>query len=518
MSESPTPADQGVSRTRGSVLLVLARALTALFNIFSVPIFMAILGKDGYAAIVFAIVVHGLMYTLDFGTGEIVQRQMSVALADGDREEVRRLSADQLSINLFSGAVIILVGILLGLTLSLEGTGLGRPETFLIFAFLGVQCAMFRINIGLTSLLSAYRRFDATSLATAAGGIAVTLFALAAIYLTKQSWTYMAAMLAGEFLSFVLLLRGARRAGVWSPVRPHRDFRRLGPILKLCAVETPNRVGSMIASLGDKLLLGAANAKIELVDYRNAARVPDSLWVMLYGATITSLPKLSRDFAQSKEAFHTSALSTGRMAFFVGGIFLLAPTGLGAPFLAAWLGANAPENGDAVMALIAVYQTFQIYVSIMGYALLAAAKRSYFIPITTANAILSLSLTLPIFYRFGLVGVAWMNFGIALLQGFGIWAILAHLGFPRPAVARHAAQILGMLAVMLGVVMLGRASSSAFFSHQTPWLLLAGAPLAAVLAAIGCLGLRLAVPPEAFTRRWERLRGSRSSEDRSTLP
>lgn len=504
MAIEPQPEPIGVSRTRGSILLVAARGLNAAFNIVSVPIYLAVLGKEGYAAIVFALLIHSLMSLSDIGTGDIVQRQMSVAVAKKDEAEVRALNRDQVSINVLTGLLMILVGLVCGLLISLEDAGVGRAETLFIFSALGIQSAFYRINQSVSTVLSAYQRFDAISVSSALGGITTTLVAVGSIYLTGRAWTYMAAMLVGETVIFWVLYRNEKKIGHWSALRLKFDKARLKPILRLCAIDYPNRAAAFFASMGDKFMLGVANAKIELVDYRNAARVPDALRDMLQPLASTSLPRLSRDFAGAKDQFQASVLRTGRMVFFAATVLMLAPTGFAEPLLQVWLGKNAPVGGATIMTLAAVYQAFQLYLSAMGIAFFAAAKRQYFIPLTFTNAAVAVGLTLPVFRAYGIVGIAWMNFSLSFMLACGLWLLLSRLGFSFRALLLHALQILAILGLAMAVVGLGRwVSSTPFVAGAPSWFFLF-APMAMLLAMGLGLGLRIAELPTGLASRLSR--------------
>ena len=153
----PDDAEIGVSRTRGSLFLIVARAISALFNIVSVPILLSLLGKDAYGAIVFALVIQNLMACFDLGTTEIAIRQMSMAIAARDDQEFQELNRDQFSINLLSGAVMILVGLLCAFFIRLDGSGVGFAETFAIFLGIGIQSAINRISLSVITPLAAYQ-------------------------------------------------------------------------------------------------------------------------------------------------------------------------------------------------------------------------------------------------------------------------------------------------------------------------------------------------------------------------
>jgi O-antigen/teichoic acid export membrane protein len=499
--EAPLPAKLGVSRTRGSTLLIGARALNALFNLISVPIFLSVLGKEGYGAIVFALVVHGLMSLSDIGTGEVVQRQMSLAIAKNDQDEIRELNRDQLSLNLLTGALMLLVGIVLGLTLSLETEGVGRNETFFIFAALGLQSGIYRINQSTSTLLASHQRFDSISIAFALGGLTVTGVAVAAVYATGRPWAYMAAMLVAEGAIFLVLRASARRMGHGAVPRPALRWLRLRPILQLCAADYPNRAAAYFSTWGDKLMLGAANLRVSLVDYRNAARLPDALRDMLTPLAATSLPSLSRDFQRSPGHFRANVLRSGLTVYFAATLAMVAPSGFADPFLRLWLGDMAPRDGAAVMALMSVFQSLQLYLAVMGASFFAAAKRAWFIPITVSGAAAALFLTLPFYRAYGILGVASMNAGLGILQAVGLWFLLLRLGFPGREIAAHAARALAVLAVCLAFVAGGWAVSRTHLLGEFPVLCLVFAPIAILGAGASVLGLRIARLPEAVAKR-----------------
>lgn len=504
----------GVSRTRGSLFLMAARGLNAAFNVVSVPIYLVVLGKNGYAAIVYALAIQGLMNLSDIGTGEIVQRQMSIAIGKKDEAEVRALNRDQVAINFATGLLMVLIGVLCGVFLSLEDTGVGLTESFFIFAALGLQSAMYRLNQSVATVLYAYQRFDGISISSALGGITTTLVAVAAIYLTGRPWTYVAAMLVGEAVIFAVLYSSVKRTGHWTKLTLRFDMARLKPILRLCAIDYPNRAANIFTLMGDKFVLGMANAKLGLVDYRNASRVPDALRDMFQPLAATSLPKLSRDFGRSKAAFQNSTLETGRMVFFASAVAVIAPTGFADPLLKLWLGVYSPLGGADVLVLIAAYQALQIYLSVMGFAFFAAAKRGLFIPLTMTNAIGTALFTLPVFNAFGIVGLGLLKFGLGAVQVIGLWLLLLALGLERAAIVRHIAQILAIVGVCAAVVAAGRYLSDQPLVAQSPIWFLAFAPAAMVLALGLCLALKIGELPSSLANRLPGRKGTpRSNGD-----
>jgi O-antigen/teichoic acid export membrane protein len=499
----PLDAELGVSRTRGSLLLIGARAFNALFNLISVPIFLSVLGIDVYGALVFALVIHGLMSLADIGTSDVVQRQMSLALAANDRDELRELNRDQLSINLATGLILLVVGIACGLLIRLDGVGVGQAESFAIFVGLGIQSAAYRVNQALMTPLGTFHRFDAVSYAQAAGGLVVTATAVGLVYLVRSPWAYVAGMLVGELLVFAMLFRAARALGGWTFQRPAFNLPRWRPILRLCGMDYPNRAAAYFAAWGDKLMLGALTPA-RLADYRNAARLPDALRDMLQPLAVTSLPTLSRDFQRSAERFQASTLYSGAVVLFAACLALLVPTGFAAPLLNLWLGQFAPPEGAAVMALMGLYQALQLYVAVMGSAFFAMAKRGWFIPITALNALASLALTIPAYRSFGIEGIAWMNALVGGVQVAGLWAIMWRLGFPLRSLLPHMGRMLGILAVSGIWVLLGMRVSQGGLLTDFPVAALIMAPLACLAAMVCILGLGLAELPERISRRLKR--------------
>lgn len=501
-TETPPPSKHayGVSRTYGSILLMGARALNAVFNIISVPILLGILGGDMYGAIVFALTIHGLMGLADIGTMEVVQRQMSMAMARDDLDEVTELNRDQLGVNLLSGVILILVGIICGLTIPLSRAGIGYVESFAIFATLGLQSCLYRINQSISTFLAANQRFDLMSLSSALGGLIVTAVSLITLFMTHRPWSFVVGMMVGEFFNTVILYRGARRIGHWALPRPALRWTRLKPVLKLCAFDYPNRLAKYFASWGDKLMLGTATL-LDVGAYRNASRVPDALRDMLDPLAGTSLPGFSRDYHHSLPGYKHNVLFTATTVYFAACVAMLVPTGFALPLLHIWLGKNAPAQGPTVMVLMAVFQSFQMYLAVMAIALMAAGKRQLFIPLTASSALVSIFLTLPIYHASGIAGIAGMNATMGVLQVFGIWVLLGAIGFTASERLGHAARILGLFVLMLGFVGLGTWLSRVPPLTTMPMLSLPATICLMAIAFAVTLRLRLARLPDRLERR-----------------
>ena len=506
--DSGTPGDQdvaelGVSRTRGSVFFIIARAASALFNLISVPILLSLLGKDAYSAIVFTLVIQNLMSCFDLGITEVAMRQMSVAIAARDDEEFQNLNRDQFTMNLISGFVMILVGLVCGAMIDLTESGVGRIEALVLFAGIGIQSALNRFSLSVITPLSAFQKFDRISLAMALQGIATTVLAVALAYVTRRPWTYAVAIVVAEALTFLVLALAARKFGRWRFPRPALRLERLKPMLRLCLVDYPNRVGSFFTAAGDKLMLGSAGAtaRLQLVDFRNGSRLPDVLKEMLLVFGITSLPSFSRDFQHSREKFHRGVFLSGLIVFFASCLAMIVPAGFADPLLRVWLGRFYVPDGAYVMLIMAVFQALQTYVLVMGYALFAMAKRGWFVPISLGGAAASLFLTLPVYRAYGIIGVASMNAVIGILQTLGLWVTLSKLGFPVRELLIHAARIVGVLAVSLLFTAAGWWTSGLPFLRDYPVLSLITAPVAVLIALFTIVRLKVAPLPDRIARR-----------------
>lgn len=496
-------AEHGVSRTRGSVFFIVARAVSAFFNLISVPILLYLLGKDAYGAIVITLYIQNLMSCFDLGITEVAMRQMSGAIAARDDEEFQDLNRDQFTMNLISGSVMILVGFVCGAMIDLTESGVNRIESLVLFAGIGIQSALNRLSLSVITPLSAYQKFDRISLALALQGIVTTVLAVALAYFTRKPWTYAVAIVVAEALTFLVLALAARKFGRWRFPRPAFRRERLKPLLRLCLVDYPNRVGSFFTAAGDKLLLGLAGAaaRLQLVDYRNGSRLPDVLKEMLLSFGITSLPSFSRDFHHSREKFHQGVFLSGLIVFFASCLAMIVPAGFADPLLRVWLGRFYVPDGAYVMLIMAVFQALQTYVLVMGYAFFAMAKRGWFVPLSLGAAAASLFLTLPVYRNFGIIGVASMNAAIGILQTVGLWATLSKLGFPARELFIHAGRIVGVLAVSLLFAAAGWWASGLPFLRNYPALSLILAPVAVLIALFAIVQLKIAPLPDRIAKR-----------------
>jgi len=301
-----------------------------------------------------------------------------------------------------------------------------------------------------------------------------------------------------------ILVRSAKGLGNWALPMPALRWPRLKPILKLCAQDYPNRASNYFASWGDKLVLGATSQLANL-DYRNASRLPDALREMLFPLAGTSLPSFSRDFHHSQEKFRENVLFSGATVFFAGCLLMVVPTGFAEPLLKLWLGDFAPGEGEIVMILMGVFQAFQLYLSVMGYAFFAAAKRQLFIPQTVGKAILSLVLTLPAYRLGGISGIALMNAALGLVQVIGLWFLLRAIGFEVKATLSHATRILATLGVCLALVAGGSWISGMGLLTDFPVASLVFAPAFVLLAMCTVVQLGLARLPDRMARRIPKL-------------
>lgn len=495
------PKHHPVSRSKGTALLVAARIVSVFLNLASVPIFLRILGEDGYGAILFVLSLHGLLGLFEVGSTEILQRELSIAHAENDEEKERLLRNDQLSLASLSALIHLLTGVLFGFLFSLEKGGVSSAQSVSIFVLLGLQASLVRWNACHLVLLSARGAFDRVSIATVSVNLSMVALSLTGVVIFRAPWVYFAGLMAAEIVQGFVLRRMIRPFTGGHRARATFDWPRLKTLLRQIASEFPNRIATYLSAWVDKLLLGSIASFQSLAVYRNSARLPDSLRDVLNPLSTTSLPLFSQSFQASSEDFRRNVLQTATLVFGVASLLILAPSGFGVALLDLWLGKFAPDDGLWIMVLTAFYQAVQLYLAVVGMALFAASRRLWFVPITVVNALISVALTIPAFQLGGLIGVASMNVSIAVVQLAITYRIFMRMEMPGSEVARHFGQLLAITVATGAIVGVGVVTVDFCTQYVRPAAVTALIPVVCLAGlAIECR-LKLIVLPERIARR-----------------
>lgn len=482
-------------------MLVAARVFSVFLNLASVPIFLGILGEDGYGAILFVLSLHGLIGLFEVGSTDILQREITIAHNEKDFEKERLLHCDQLGLAAISAVIHLLTGILFGFLFSLEKGGVPFAQSFSIFLLLGIQSGLVRWNACQLVILSARGAFDRVSVTTAIANLSMVALSLAGVLIFRQPWVYFAGLLLSEGVQGLVVNRMVRPFSEGYRARPAFNRVRLSGLMRQILTEFPNRIATYLSAWVDKLLLGSVASFQSLAAYRNAARLPDSLRDVLNPFSTTSLPLFSKSYHASKEDFQRDVLQTGSLVFGVACLLVLVPSGFGTALLDLWLGKFAPEHGLWIMILVGFYQAVQLYLAVVGTALFAASKRLWFVPVTVVNALISVILTVPAYQYAGLIGVAAVNVVRALVQLAVTYRIFLRLDMSGVSVSAHFGQLIGLTLVSSAAVYGGMATVDLCSQYARPAAASALIPLVCVMGLAMMCRLRLLVIPDRIARR-----------------
>lgn len=443
-----------MSRTRGSLLMIGARAIGSILGLLAIPIYAKLLGDRQFGAAVFVQYLVPFFLLLDFGFQEAAQRQITQLHAKGEEDAQWLVHRVHKWVCFWTAGLMVVGSVACGFWITITDSGLTRADTMLLFVQLGALMALTMLYQPMLSLIVAFERFEAFAKINAVAGLVGTVASVALAYVWRSANAIILGTLVTQAIQYVAGARATRRITEERANAPAWDRAAFGSFSKVAFQDYPNRLLSVLAQNGDKLLFSSQDGVAPLALYRKASRAPDALAEMLMMMNGAIFPGWNRDYSTNRERFNDSVGRILSLVLFASGVVLIVPMGFAVPLLQIYLRDQFRPDLAWVCAFVGVYQAFQVYYTALGYALHVAGRRFVIIPLTALNAAITLFATLPVYYRYGLEGVGAMNAIISVLQLPIAVYLLKHSGLPHANIRKHLVQatlVLVLLLAMFGV-------------------------------------------------------------------
>lgn len=490
-----------MSRTRGSLILIGARAIGSIVGLLAIPIYARILGDKQFGAAIFVQYLVPFFLLLDFGFQEAAQRQIAQLRA------LEQLAAQWLVHRVHKfvcqiiAVVILALALSCGLLLTIKDSDISRSDTILLFTQLGVLMSLTMLYQPVLSIIIAYENFSQFAKISALASLVGTITSLGLVFVWRSANAIVAGMLFAQILQYsfgAMIVRNLRGDQLTRATWETASFRSFA---RVALQDFPNRVLLTFAQNADKLIFSNRDGVLPLSLYRKASRAPDSLAETLMMMNGAIFPGWNRDYSTDRNRFYDSVCRVLTLVLFASGVVLIVPMGFSEPFLRIYLGSQYRPEMALVCAFVGIYQAFQVYFTALGYALHVAGKRYVTIPLNVFNAIATVFGTWPVYRTFGIAGVGAMNAAISILQLPVAAYLLRHSGLPKAGIRKHlldASFVLGLLVLALGA---GACISQVNVFAKYPAVAVAVAPVLMLAVVYVAHFLQIVAIPNPIKRR-----------------
>jgi O-antigen/teichoic acid export membrane protein len=384
---------------------------SVLVNFFLSPFVVHHLGDSAYGVWVLMVSLVSYLGFLDFGVRGAVTRYVSKFHARGDHDEASRISSSALSIFAVAGAWAIAIAVALAYSI------LDRfhiPPAFLsagrlVLLLAGVNMAVTLIGGAFGGILAGLQRFDwlnAVGMAGTAARAVATVVALSAGHgLVALAWIQL-------FCSL-----GAVLASAWAGVRFYPQLRiRLGRvhkqqlalILSFSAYSFLFNLSAQIIYYADAVLIGAFLPVGLVTFFSIAGNLILYARSLVAGISYTMTPLASSLEARDKhEELQRTALDGPRYATILMLPIVLTFLLRGNTFIGLWMGPSYAEPSGRVLWILSLAMVFSAGTQVASAIMFGISQHKLMVPVSIAEALCNLGLSVALVRRMGISGVAW---------------------------------------------------------------------------------------------------------------
>lgn len=453
-----------MGRTKGSLMMFAARGAGALLGLLAIPLYARWLGDAQFGAAIYIQYLAPFFLLIDFGFQEAAQRQISQLQGQDDHEGLWRVHRVHKFASFICGAAMVVLCLLTAAILKVPKVDLSPTDHWMLFIQLAAILGLTMSYQPALCVIISFERFTQYAKMNALAGLTGTGVAIVLTYFVRNANSVVLGLLVTQLCLVVSgasvcreIVQGRKNAPFWD--KP--TFWSFG---RVALLDYPNRLMSVVANNADKMLFSMKDGVGQLAVYRKASRLPDAIADLLFMMNGAIFPGWNREYGADPVRFRHSVARILSLILFVAGLALIIPCAFSASLLKIYLGPQYKPDLEYVLMFIGVYQAFQVYYTALGYALHVAGRRFVIIPLTALNALVTVVGTIPVYVRFGLTGVAFMNASISLLQlPIAIW-LLQHTGMSKRDAFKHFLESV-RVAIFLGVFF-----AAGFGLSHVPWI------------------------------------------------
>ena len=473
--------------------------VTGLATFFLMPFNLTHLGKVQYGVWLVISAQTAYLFLLHLGVPMASVREMTQAIASGDREKLNRVIASCSALYLVFGLLVGLLG--LPLLIDFEHS-YAVPTELHASSRIAFLLALVQIGIGFIAnmpfaILSAYQAFVAKNVLAA---IAIVVRIIVNVVLVV--WYPNLSMLAISLVAmtaFEMLLGWGYVFKCYPAVRPKLSHVRMDTLRSIFRFSTYVFLlalgGQMIFST-TPLVIGRSMTTADVV----AFAVPNSLMLILMqftgGISSVMMPLATNlhtrgEMRALRDILYRWTKISVALSWWAG-VFLLI---FGPSFLAFWIkSAYSPESGYVLRVLMVSYMVLLPIRAVAVPMLMGIGEAKWLTIATIAAGVLNLILSLAWVGPYGLDGAAWGTFvpNVALSVVM-VWLVCRALAVPIMDYLQ-ATLPLALIGVFAGLVVMGWWEN---LWHPSGWFGLGIAGLLTVLVSVAIwIGMVLRHDPD----------------------
>ncbi len=439
------------STSRNSIALTASGLIAGLVQLFAVREYVILLGLPRYGVYSFvaAFTAYALLVTPALSMA--CQKRITEAFHAHDLDSAKKYQRTGSFLTLAFTVLGIAVFVGTGLFYSVPGAHLGRNELLALFSAATVIYCAALWNQMLVANLSANDRFQAVAAVQILDRLSGTIISIVCVYHFRSPLWILVGTGAGNVVALACNALVLKRLKTMA-LRPVNYVSESKDIRRLVTVGYPHRLLTAIGNSSDRLLFPYAHVQdsmARLGSYNVAYRIPELIQVALYQIINVVLPKITRLTASNSRELGPALDRYGIFVAVLGAVVILPISFAGQPLLRILLPSGATSETTLTMALIGVYFSAQMYISLFTQTYYASGELQYAAVFSGFNAAATLILTIPFARQFGIVGLGLMNAGIGLLQVFPYATFVKRTGKFDFPVRDHFKKLLAILGIGL---------------------------------------------------------------------
>lgn len=393
-----------------------------------IPFLLGEMGEIKYSLVLVLVAVVGIAQLVDLGIGISLARELSASLAKGSDSQFKGFLCSGIAIYLSVGLAGSLVIYLLSPTIvSMMWEGGAPPQSAIqacrIYG-MGLLVIGF-FNQSWISLITAYERFDLTSLVVAGSSMSSAFFHWVLIPGAQDKvMTWVLVQVGVQLAASIVLVGMARKLhGALKLKFSFVSWEWSREILGLSSKVSLLKLTTLFSEKADPIILASYSSPVSLVMYNAASRVSAATrpFVSLIAGQLC--PRATEVFVKGDMKDVRQILTVGtRYTMMIGGLIFLLVVLFAHPFSNLWLGGKLPDHWNTVANLmigLAIIEFMTLSAGGTQWSVLFGMKKLNFLVITmlpTAILNLGLSIWLVGYKEQGVMGVIFATIVIAFVR------------------------------------------------------------------------------------------------------
>jgi O-antigen/teichoic acid export membrane protein len=416
-----TPPSRGRRVAQNVLFNLVSQLWLTLLVIVSVPIVLHGVGAPAYGVFVLASLVLGYTALLDLGVTPAVIRSIAVHHSLGNLARLQAIISTALTVltllALVGGGLLALITpVVIDSVLHVPQPLKSDARFVLYVAAAGFACNM--VLLLFVAVAQGLQRLDLFASRTLALGTATAIAQIVTVKLGGGLRGLAVVTIAINVISLVVFTLVARRLMPGIRFRPGFDRSAFSELLSFGAMKFVNQAAVQVIFHVDRLIVAAFLPIAAVSYYAVPVSISQKFILVQQAVNQAFFPAASELHAledtERLKRLYVSAVKLGVTALLP---FMILPSVLAWPLLAAWIGPGFASASAPILAVLAIAYGIVAVSSVAGFAADATGHPDWNAAFTVGSAILNLTLALVLVPRIGAIGAAYALLvnGVALL-------------------------------------------------------------------------------------------------------